>query len=148
MAEKQGMALVERLMGGEAEPYEQRQKLVRLANAAPDLLAACEALITTEAISPLGECAHQGPPPKSWIKERTAYAKGFNDCLDRLQPVARTAIAAARGAEPGPASEPRPWPSKIKAVRHIAKRQSLGPRAALEEFEAARMAAIAAARGE
>jgi len=80
-----------------APDEEEDQRLCALWNAAPDLLAACEALITTEAISPLGECAYQGPPPKSWIKERTAYAKGFNDCLDRLQPVARAAIAAARG---------------------------------------------------
>ena len=37
-----GMSIVERLMGGDSEPREERCKLVKLANAAPELLAACE----------------------------------------------------------------------------------------------------------
>ena len=83
MAEKQGMALVERLMGGEAEPYEQRQKLVRLANAAPDLLAACE---TFDQIKTAADTSGQA---LDGFSERAAYRRAVD--------VARTAIAKARG---------------------------------------------------
>jgi len=38
----EGMTVVERLMGGDSETPEERAKLVRLANAAPELLSACE----------------------------------------------------------------------------------------------------------
>jgi len=40
MTANEGMSLVERLMGGDNEPREERCKLVKLANAAPELMAA------------------------------------------------------------------------------------------------------------
>ncbi len=59
------------------------------------LLEALKDIIRLEQKSILADCAYQGIPPKTWAREQGRRYEGYNECLKRIQDMARAAIEKA-----------------------------------------------------